>query len=72
MPSKPFLYMNELLPKCSEWEVAYLLQDIMRYIRDSNEIGISGLSLKHYLERMRIILAFKLPGDVYAKIFKSI
>ena len=68
LPTIPFLYISEILSQqLKPPEMAFLLHDIVKYLRDKrpNEI----LPLKQYMNRFRIILAHQEPGDFYWKIF---
>lgn len=69
LPKKPFIYIPEIVPKIKNWEMAYVLQDISKYIRDCNNNSAAKLNLKPYLDRLRIIMTLQ-PSEIFIKIFK--
>lgn len=72
LPCKPFIYIKELVPKISNLDNCYILHDIAKFIRNNSIQDQSKNPIKPYLERLRIIMAYNEPNELYIKIFKSI
>lgn len=73
LPVKPFIYINELIPRVSNLDNCFILHDIAKFIRNNTNPEISSKQpIKSYLDRLRIILANKQPDELFIKIFKSV
>lgn len=73
IPESPFKFVPSVLPHLNSWEIFLVANDLWKLIRDTtmNQSG-AVIPLKPYLDRLRIIMANKCPGDEFVKIFKDI
>lgn len=60
----------EVLPHLSAVEVYSVLCDVWQYLKDSNSDGPKAKE-KAYLNKLRLFMCQKLPGQLYVKIFKE-
>ncbi|KAH9422225.1 Integrator complex subunit 5 [Dermatophagoides pteronyssinus] len=72
LPRIPFIYIPEAInEQIKPYEVAYVLHDIAKYIRDNQSRETIQIP-RPYLIRLRSILAHKKPNEAYLKIFKNL
>ncbi|OTF75218.1 hypothetical protein BLA29_005628 [Euroglyphus maynei] len=73
LPRIPFVYIPEAITEqMKPFEVAYVLHDIAKYIRDKQDSRPNETLIRPYLIRLRSILAHKKPNEIYLKIFKNL
>lgn len=71
IPETPFKFIPEVLPHLNSWDIFCVCNDLWKLIRDTAMNQNPATNLKPYLERLRVIMGHKCPGQTFVKIFRS-
>lgn len=67
---KAFSLAVEVFPHLSPVEVYTVLYEVWQYLKDTNTDGLKAAE-QAYLNKLRLFMCQKLPGQLYVKIFKG-
>ena len=72
IPESPFQFIPQVLPHLNAWEIFCVSNDLWKLIRDTAMNQCTNSVLKPYLDRLRVIMGHKCPGETFVKIFKDL